>query len=89
MRVFTPHPHALRRNISAASSRVFITCPRGSIREPSLICSSYPRSGRFLVTPRAFHGARHFIDRDRGSYKVSFKLVDALGYRAWNNVETI
>src|SRR5262249_24584507 len=73
-----PHPHALRRNISATSSGVFITCPRGSTHdEPSVIRSSfirsllgYPRRGQFLVTPRGqFSMARNTV-RERGSKHV-------------------
>ncbi|MGY3146498.1 hypothetical protein ACVWYQ_003497 [Bradyrhizobium sp. USDA 3397] len=67
-----PHQHALRRNISATPSGVFITCPRGSLHdEPlvirsSFICSllGYPRRGQFLMAPRGqFSMARDSLGR--------------------------
>ena len=74
------HPHALRRNISATSSGVFITCPRGSIHdELSVIRSSfirsllgYPRRGQFLMTPRG----QFSMARDNGLWLPMGPLTD-------------
>jgi hypothetical protein len=54
---FIPHPHAFKRNISATSSGVFITCPRGSFHDGLAVIRSsfirpllgYPRRGQFSM----------------------------------------
>ncbi|WP_342709993.1 hypothetical protein AAFG13_37280 [Bradyrhizobium sp. B124] len=76
------HPHALRRNISATSSRVFITCPwinpRRAFRDSLLVHSLSPRLSKEGAIPRDAEGAVFLGARTRRVGLLSCPLDVAL-----------